>query len=263
MIFLLGAALGSFLNVVISRGHRGKSLGGRSRCQTCRHVLAARDLIPLISFLWLRGRCRYCRKPISLQYPLVELAAALLLTLLFVFDGLSLRFAVHAVNGLFLLVLFVFDLRYREVPDEISLPACGLALLGNLLLGVPLVSLLLGGALGLTFFGLQFVISKGRWIGDGDIRLGLLAGFSLGLPRTIVALVVAYLVGAVIGLWLLGTRRARLTSHLPFGTMLTAAIFLSSFAGSRLIEWYLDGGVIRSVGLVPASAWLADHFMRL
>ncbi len=256
LIALLGLALGSFLNVVVPRLKRRQSLGGRSRCLRCRHQLATRDLIPLVSFLLVRGRCRYCHQKISWRYPAVEFATAAAFVALFLRFGFTLDWAVGAALSLFLIALFVFDLVYRIVPDEVSLPGAGVALVGSIGLGVAYSSLLWGALLGSGFFALQYFVSRGRWVGDGDIRLGLLAGASLGLRRTIVALVLAYVSGAVLSLGLLVAKRANLRTQLPFGSLLTVAIFVSFLFGQQMADWYLSGALFQTLGLDRVAEWV-------
>lgn len=255
LLFLLGLAWGSFLNVVVPRVQRRQSLGGRSRCLNCRHELLARDLVPLVSFVVLRGRCRFCRKPISWRYPLVELATGIVFVILFLRFGFSLTWLVGTVVSLFLIALFLFDLLYRTLPDEISLPGAGLALAGSLLLGLDFWSLLWGAILGTGFFAMQYFISRGRWVGDGDIRLGLLAGVSLGLSRLVVALVLAYVAGALISIGLLLGKRATLKTQLPFGSLLTAAVLVSFLSGDAIAEWYRSGALFSGLGLDAIAEW--------
>ncbi|MBI3115233.1 MAG: prepilin peptidase [Candidatus Kerfeldbacteria bacterium] len=256
---LVGLALGSFVNVLVPRWAAGESIGGRSRCPRCRRTLAARDLIPIVSFVALRGRCRRCHQPIPRRYPLVELGTAAVLAVTALHVGLAPALFVYAPLAVFLVALFVFDWQHQLVPDELSLPAAGLALVGNLFLGLSFSSLLLGGILGAGFFALQYVVSRGRWVGDGDIRLGLLAGFALGFERTIVALVLAYVVGALVGVALLARGRVTLSSHLPFGMLVTAATFVSLLWGDAIIAWYMSGAFFRGLGLDAIAEWFISR----
>lgn len=255
LIALLGLALGSFLNVVVPRLKKRQSLGGRSRCLRCRHQLATRDLVPLLSFILLRGRCRYCRRRISWRYPAVEFVTAAALVVLFFRFGLTMDWVVGAVLLLFLIALFVFDLLYRLVPDEVSLPGAGLALIGSIGLGIAASSLVWGALLGAGFFAVQFFGSRGRWVGDGDIRLGLLAGVSLGFRRTVVALVLAYVGGALLSLVLLITKRATLRTQLPFGSLLTVAVFVCFLYGHQIANWYVSGAPFHLLGLDRLADW--------
>lgn len=240
LIFVAGTAVGSFLNVVILRTRVKTSVAdGRSKCMSCQTKLTPRDLVPVLSFCALRGKCRSCKVPISIQYPLVELSAGVLFVLAFLNDGLGLSFVRDAAFISTLITIFVFDLRYMEIPDRFTLPAMVFALVANLYLGVGFVSLLLGAIVAGGFFLAQFVLSKGRWIGGGDIRLGALMGLMLGLPNAVAALFVAYVVGAIYAAWLLATKRANAESQVPFGTFLAVATVVAMFFGDGIVGWYL------------------------
>lgn len=248
LLTLLGLAVGSFLNVVIARLPAGKPLTGRSFCPKCKTTIRWYDNIPLVSFLLLRGRCRHCRKPISWQYPAVELATAALFLLAAAahpaagLDGLALALLARDLAAIsVLIVVFVIDLRHFLIFDVTTLPAAGVLLAVNLALGVPWPSLLLGGILGAGFFLLQYAVSRGRWIGGGDIRLGLLMGVLLGWERLVAALFLAYAAGAVVGIILLATGRKSPSSPVPFGTFLSAGTIAALLYGGELITWYWKG----------------------
>lgn len=240
---VLGASLGSFCNVVIYRLKAGDSPArGRSYCPKCRHELAAIDLVPIVSWLALRGRCRYCHQPISKQYPAVELAMAGLAWLMVWRFGLSPEALVGIVLSAFFLIIFVYDLKHQLILDRVSLPAAAIALGGSLLIGRPVLSVLLGGLVGSGFFLAQYVLSRGRWIGGGDIRLGLVLGFALGWPLVLVCLVVSYLGGALVVAPMLLARRRSWSSLIPFGTFLTVGGVITFVWGNTLLDWYLRGG---------------------
>ena len=247
-VFVLGLIVGSFLNVVIYRLSEGSSpFIGRSSCPSCRHVLSAADLIPVLSFIALRARCRYCHRPVSWQYPLVELAAAMLFLLIafhlapsgLVTQDFSLTFTLLAAYASFLIVIFVYDLRKYLILDSVIVPASILAILGNILLGGSWRSMLLAAVAGAGFFALQFIVSGGRWIGGGDIRLGALMGLMLSWPMVIVALMIAYILGSISGLALILSGTKTLKSKIPFGTFLSFATFLTLLYGDQLLSWYL------------------------
>ena len=262
-IFIFGLIVGSFLNAVIHRLHTGESVVARhSRCPRCHHELSAADLIPLVSFALLRGRCRYCRKPISWQYPAVELATALSFILIYVsspspflppawgrnfffsfpplvggIEGGGLQFIASAVFTCFLIIIFVYDLRHYLILDKIIFPAAALALLYAILQD-RLVEAFLGAAILAGFFGFLFIISRGRWIGFGDVKLGVFLGLLIPFPETLVLFFLAYLTGAVVGLLLIASRSKSLRSRLPFGTFLTFAAFVAMLYGNELVDWY-------------------------
>ncbi|MFH1207287.1 MAG: prepilin peptidase [Patescibacteria group bacterium] len=240
LVAILGLVVGSFLNAVIYRLHVGVSFTrGRSYCPHCKHNLAAKDLLPLISFLLLKGRCRYCQKPISWQYPLVEAAMSIAFTLLYWQFGLAPAFFVYLAYAGILMLIFVFDLKYYLILDKVSVPAIVLAIiLSTVVLKISVASLLVGAVAGGGFFLLQFLVSRGKWIGGGDIRLGVLMGMMLGWPHVLVALVAAYFIGSVVGIFLVLSRRKKWQSQVPFGTFLAVATFAAFFIGTAVVSYY-------------------------
>ncbi len=253
LTFIFGLLVGSFLNVVILRLKSQEDIMlARSHCPKCRTTLQVWDLLPVISFVLLRGRCRYCQTRIAWQYPLIELATASLMagTTYVVTQGQGLSsltdsYAVIAwlrdlyIVGL-LIVIFVYDLKYYLILDKVTLPAIVILLIINWYLGWPVLDMLLAAGLGGGFFGLQFVLSKGQWIGGGDLRLGVLMGIILSWPNILVGLFLAYIIGAVISLLLVAVKRKTAKSAVPFGTFLTIGTYLSMLFGSQIVTWYLN-----------------------
>jgi leader peptidase (prepilin peptidase)/N-methyltransferase len=254
-VFILGLFIGSFLNVVIYRLHREESfVKGFSKCLFCGHRLYPKDLVPIFSFLWLKAKCRYCKTAISWQYFLVELATALGFVLVFLrlFVSTDLQTWLGALNFLsvfqllfwwlmfcFLLIIFVYDLKYYLILDKVSIPAIILALGFNLFIGQTWQSLALGILLGGGFFLLQFILSQGKWIGGGDIRVGFLMGALLGFSHVLAALFLAYILGGLFATVLLLSGKKHLGDKLPFGTFLTLSTFMILLYGDVLIRWYL------------------------
>ena len=252
-IFIFGLIIGSFLNAVIFRLKSGESfLFTRSHCPFCKHELAAKDLVPLFSFLMLKGRCRYCGKRISWQYPIVELATALsfvLLALNLQFTIYNLQFFVTLVFICFLIVIAVFDYKHYLILDKVVFPALALAIIWNIYLDLsthyPLptthshfVSGLLGALVVAGFFAAQYYLSGGRWIGFGDVKLGLFLGSLFGFKFGLVMLVIAYFMGAVVGLSLIALNRKTLGSKLPFGVFLSISAIIMVLYGDRITNWY-------------------------
>lgn len=264
--FIIGVIIGSFLNVVIERFHGGGSLlRPPSHCPKCRHRLGFIDLFPIISFIFLRGRCRYCREKISWQYPLVELLSGLLFLLaafislknysdpaIWYDSGRSCFFSWlpdcgNFLIGLlrdwlavaFLIIIFVYDLKWRLILDRIAIPAIIIVFILNLALGYSLINLLLAMAIGFGFFALQYVFSRGRWIGGGDLRVGALMGALLGWPQVILAIFMAYIIGAAVSIILIMAKGKKLTSEIPFAVFLVPATLISLWFGQYIIGWYL------------------------
>lgn len=249
-VAILGLIIGSFLNVIILRLHSGESSAkGRSHCPQCRHNLESRDLVPVLSFIWLRGKCRYCQTKISWQYPLVEVSVAILFVLAFMVDfgkvqAFDLRLALFIIRDFFvisaLVVIFVYDLRWMLIPDSVVLPAIILVLALNIFLGYDLFNLILGLVVGFGFFALQYFVSNGRWIGGGDLRLGALLGVLLGWPVAVLTLLLSYIFGGLVvtPIYLL-LGKVNQKHQLPFGVCLVPVIIFCLFFGQQIIDWYL------------------------
>lgn len=240
LAIILGLIVGSFLNAVVYRLHKGISfVSGRSFCPHCKHELHTRDLVPLFSYLFLGGKCRYCNKKISWQYPLVELGTAIVFALLMWQFGLSSIFVVYAIFAIFLIIMFVYDLKYYLILDKVSIPAAIIALILSLfVLKIAPLDLLWGALIGGGFFFLQFIVSKGKWIGGGDIRLGVVMGLMLGYQMVLVALFAAYVLGSLVGVALIVFGNKKWKSQVPFGTFLSAATLFAILWGEPVLWHY-------------------------
>lgn len=238
---VLGLIVGSFLSMLIPRLHEEKPgiVNGRSECPHCGHRLGVLDLVPLLSYLFLRGRCHYCKKAISAWYPLTELSTALLFGSLFLREGDWGHFLWLAPLFAVLVFIFFYDLRYKEIHDAVMAPGIVWALLASYTIGDLKMSLI-GAAIGITFFGLQYLISKGRWIGSGDLRIGAFMGILLGWPGTLVGLFLSYILGSVIGVALLALKKAGPGTAVPLGPFLVLGTLLSFFWGDPLLAFYLS-----------------------
>ncbi len=272
-IFLFGLAIGSFLNVLIFRlgSESGQGIYGRSKCPNCGHILAWQDLVPVLSFIWLGGKCRYCGKKISWQYPIVEIATGLLFLLIFnyqfsiinQFPNFQLSNFTNFIYLFFitscLIVIFVSDLRFFIIPDKIICWAAGgtfiykffeiwnfrienLLKIGNWKLEIfqPLGFYLLAALGASVFFLAVIVATKGRGMGFGDAKLAFLMGFLLGWPKILLALLFAFVSGAIFGLALIAFGKAKMKSQLPFGTFLSASAFLIMLWGEKILSRYFD-----------------------
>jgi prepilin signal peptidase PulO-like enzyme (type II secretory pathway) len=246
LIFLFGLIFGSFLNSVIYRLEKGESfLKGRSFCPHCGHILNWSDLIPIFSFLFLKGRCRYCQKKISIQYPLVELFTAFLFILPFfikLYSFVDLIFY-WLISG-FLIIIFVFDLKHYLIPDKIVY----LALLTTFFFRLFqvwkfnnwkfLLNPFLSGFFVASFFFLIVFISKEKWMGGGDVKLAFLMGLFLGFPKILVALFSAFFFGAIISIGLILSGKKTIKEEIPFAPFLILGVFLALFWGEELINLY-------------------------
>jgi len=252
-IFIFGAFWGSFLNAVVYRIKEKKGfIVGRSVCPHCHHKLGFFDLIPILSFILLKGRCRYCQKKISFQYPLVETATGIIFLLIFnQFLFFSFKTFYLFLISSFLIVIFVYDLKHYLIPDKVIYPAIIVVFLYRLFeslsfsywpltishlknLRAPLLSGLLAGG----FFLLIWFVSRGKWMGFGDVNLAFFMGLFLGFPSVLVALFSAFFIGAIIGLGLIAFGKKNLKSQIPFGPFLVTGTFLALFWGEQIIQWY-------------------------
>ncbi len=248
-VFLFGSAIGSFLNVVIYRLEKNESfVVGRSYCPNCHHQLSWRDLFPILSFILLSGKCRYCKKPISFQYPLVEMATAVLFVLVVYFSFPDMFLAVFwIIIASLLMVIFVYDLKYYVIPSCVVYLAIALIFIYNLIYSLFivndigfLVQSLIAGILPAFFFLLIYIVSRKQWIGEGDIEIAFLMGFLLGQPKIYVALFLAFLIGAIIGLGLIFLKRKNFSSQVPFAPFLITGTFIALFWGQKIADWYLN-----------------------
>jgi prepilin signal peptidase PulO-like enzyme (type II secretory pathway) len=245
--FIFGLLIGSFVNCLAWRRHQGETILGRSYCPQCRHQIAWYDNIPLLSFLLLSGRCRHCRQKISWQYPLAELATGLLFYGAFVYFGANPWLLLRAFVILALLLLvFIYDYRWYLIPVP-ALAWGGLAIfiLGLLFyplpLGYYLFATIVVVSLTLVFFGAQYLLTKGRGLGEGDIWLGAFLGICLPNIREIsVAILSAYLIGALFGLITMALGHKKWQSKLPLGVFLSLGAVIGLFWGQPLAAWYLS-----------------------
>ncbi len=236
---VLGAMLGSFVNALSFRYNTGRTMGGRSRCMRCGHTLGALDLVPIFSYLVLRGHCRHCGARISLQYPLVEvLAAALSLGVYMLYPTGSLPYALFLSTWMTILFIVVYDLRHTVIPWSASALLALLAFASLFLHGIPSASALLAGPLLALPLFLLSLVSRGRWMGWGDSAFELSLGWLLGATAGLSGFFLAFWSGAIVGLILLvvsqlpwKSRRAGFTmkSEIPFAPFLALGAALVFF----------------------------------
>ncbi len=262
---LLGLLVGSFINALVWRVYqqeqlRGRKkappenlsiLKGRSICTHCKRRLAAKDLVPVVSWLILRGRCRYCQRSIGLHYPLVELVTAVLFGVSFAFWpgdwGVAgvVNFGVWLVVVTGLVALFVYDLKWMLLPNRIVYPliliALALAVFNVLISGEMMLLYRTGLSLMVAagIFYLLFQASGGKWIGGGDVKLGVLIGLLLQDPyKAFMVLLFASMLGTLFVIPAMATGRLTSKSRIPFGPFLICSAALVYLFGSYAIEWY-------------------------
>jgi len=277
-LFIFGLAIGSFLNVVAIRYKEGGGLFaniyGRSRCMLCERTLHWYELIPLISFVVQRGRCRTCGEKISWQYPTVEFLAGLIFTLVPYkiislyqpFYPAYLPIFIWVLAFLTLLLISAIDYRHQIIPDSLnifmallgvamifihsSLGDFGLknGMIGGSFLGSYalmffignslLVNMLAGAAFGALFIGLIYLLTRGRGIGFGDVKLAAAAGLLIGWPDIALSLLLAFIVGAIVGGGLMLFKRKTIHDAVPFGPFIAVGITIVFFLGYDIVNAY-------------------------
>jgi len=244
-VFIFGLIVGSFLNCLIYRLEQNKAksiLKGKSFCPSCKHGLQWFDLIPLLSFFLLKGKCRYCHNAISFQYPAVELLTALTFLLLFFKEGIGLKGLIIFFAWACLIVIFVIDLKHYIIPDKVLIPFLGLVLVFKFLNFESTRALLFDFSFALSvalFFFLIWLFSRGKAMGFGDVKLVFPLVLLLGWPLGLVGLFIAFLSGSVVGLILMAFGKKKLKSQVPFGPFLIGGTFVAFLWGSPIWQWYL------------------------
>ena len=268
VLFVLGLAIGSFLNVLALRYNGdhfvfdAKVIGGRSHCPHCHHQLAWYELFPLVSYHVQGGRCRHCRARIGFQYPLVEFLSGLIFAFVpLQFPGLPVVAALWIAALEVVLLIAYIDLRLQIVPDELNVLLGAVAIftaiftvgaLGphNLSFFSPTLAALAGlqdnfwlahlagAAFGGGFFALLILLTRGRGMGWGDVKFGIPLGFLFGWPDIAVLYGVAFVVGAIVGSVFLARKEKTMGSALPFVPFLAVGTAVAVFFGSPLFGWY-------------------------
>lgn len=265
-LVILGLCFGSFVNALVwrlyeqglpakQRAAKLKDLSitkGRSMCPSCKHTLAAKDLIPVFSWLQLRGRCRYCKQPIGWQYPAVEAATAVLFVLSYVFwpyafDGQGIFLLVCWLVALVgLMALIVYDARWMLLPNKIVFPLIALGVVQVVVSAAffdggirSVVNALAAVVVAGGIFYALFQLSDGKWIGGGDVKLGYAIGLFLGSPMlAFLMLFTASLLGISASLPSLITKKMSVGSRIPFGPFLILATMIVMLFGTAVVEWY-------------------------
>lgn len=275
VLIVLGLCAGSFANAAIWRIHEQSKLKskkpanwsadqrmktenlsvlrGRSMCPNCKHQLAAKDLVPVLSWVSLGGKCRYCKKPISIQYPLVEITGALLFLASYIWWPFGLtgfmdyaRLGIWLVTLTGLLVLFVYDLKWLILPDAVTLPLIALVIFEIAFRGIfregpeAIQSAILGMLTIGGFFYALFVISKGKWIGGGDVKLGILLGLLLGWPAALVGMAIGFYSATIIVVILMLLKIVKRSQHIPFGPFLIVGAIIAMLFSEQIVGLYYE-----------------------
>lgn len=237
-IFLFGICIGSFLNVCICRiPNKEDIVSERSHCMHCGNSLKWYDMFPIFSFILLKGKCRNCGQRISIQYPIIEALNGLLYILVFWIHGFQLISVIYCLLTSALLVLSIIDFQTYEIPSGINLFIGSLGII-QLVLAFPNVMEYLLGLISVSgFLLLIYLLSKGRGIGGGDIKLMAAGGLILGFPAIVLAFILGCILGSIIHL--IRMRISQQDRVLAFGPYLSAGMLLTMLFGDQIISWYL------------------------
>lgn len=259
LIFFFGASLGSFISVLNYRIKNNKKgiLFGFSVSEHTGRRLKTWELIPIISYAILGGKDRVTKQRISPHYIFLEIITGLVVLCVFlkypflnVIPALSepvfmwnmfVPFCFYTVYSIFLIAVFFYDLQNKEIPDLYLWPFFIIAVTGTFIMGTPtIINAFISLVIAAGFFGSQHFLSKGKWLGDGDLYLSLSLAVILGWKLFIVAVIAAYFSGAIISIILLASKNSKLKSAIPFGPFLVIGTFAAIFFGNEIISWYLS-----------------------
>jgi len=244
VLAVLGACVGSFLNVCIYRLPRRESLAWPgSHCTSCTRSLAWYENIPIVSWVVLRGRCRTCRAPISWMYPIVEVTTALVFVIGYLLYGLTPLAAVRVLFGCALIVLFVTDLQHKILPNVITVPGIAIGFACSLF--VPpgwrdsLIGIVAGGGVLFALAEAYYRVRGQEGLGMGDVKLLGMIGAFLGWKLVLLTLVLASFAGSLAGGVMIASGRGSMKYALPFGTFLAVGALVAAIWGMPIVDWYL------------------------
>lgn len=238
LIFTLGAIFGSFLNVVIYRLPRHESIvHGSSHCTNCQTPIKAYDLIPIISYLILGGKCRKCHHPISLRYPLIELLTAVCFYLMYQTFGLNFNLAIGLILTTILIIITMIDIDTMDIYDRFHIMILGLAITYLFITPVPMIEHVIGFfIISIPLYVIAYLTGG---IGGGDIKLMAVSGLLLGYKATLVAFFIAVVLGGIVAMGLLVTKQKERGSQMAFGPFLCLGIYFAYLYGNQVFNWYL------------------------
>jgi len=248
MFGFLGLEVGSFLNVCIDRLPRGESiLNPPSRCPVCHHRLEVKDLIPLFSYLQLRGRCRYCKASIPIRLMWIELVTGAMFVFLYYRYGLTPELGVMAFYTCIFTVIFMIDLEHGLILNRVVYFGVVVALLFALFIPQPWITQIklggianfaVGGGIGFVTFLIAALISRGG-MGWGDVKLAALIGLATGFPLVFMALIIGSIIGSVVAVFFLIAKKKGRKETIPFGPFLSMGTLITLLWGNEILAWYL------------------------
>lgn len=237
LIFVIGASIGSFLNVLIDRLPNDETILGRSHCDHCGKKLSWFDLIPIVSFIFIKGKCRYCHKSLSFQYPFIEALTGISFVLVYLFQFSIIHLILMWGIASCLIVIFFTDLKYHLISDYMLVAIAVFIGLLHISSNLNLVNFLISGAFVALPIYLIYFISRERAMGLGDVHLSFTVGFLLGWRMGFMALYIAFVLGAVVGLIMIAIHKKKLKSRIPFGPFIVTGTVVMLFYGSLIMEF--------------------------
>ena len=239
--FIYGMCTGSFLNVVIYRLPKGISvISGRSSCRDCGSQLKAYELLPVISYALLRGKCAHCGSSISLRYPVVELISGLAAAASYLAYGISVRALLLFMIAAILIAVAFIDMDTMTIPDSLVVSAVPISLILVLMDSALTLASAAAGSLSVSFFMIVMNRIVPDSFGGGDIKLMAVCGFFLGWQNALLSFFIAVFTGGTFAVWLIASRRSGRGSHMAFGPFLCLGIFVSMIMGTRIVESYIN-----------------------
>ncbi|WP_179632165.1 prepilin peptidase [Clostridium peptidivorans] len=242
IIFILGIIIGSFLNVCIYRIPKEESiLYPPSHCTSCKGKLKSYDLIPILSYILLKGRCRYCREKVSIRYPMIEFLTGILYVLVYIKYGVTLETIKYIIMVSILIVIGMIDLDTTNVYFKTTLTGFIVAvtfLALHVYMGLPVINYIYGSIIGGGTLSLIILITKGG-MGWGDAEICSVCGLFLGFKLTLLMLFLSFIIGSVIGLALIALKKKTRKDYVPFGPFIVVASIITILWGQDIITWYL------------------------
>jgi leader peptidase (prepilin peptidase)/N-methyltransferase len=247
MIFIFGICIGSFMNVCIYRLPASKSIinPARSICPNCGNIIKFYDNIPILSYLWLKGKCRHCSSPIAFRYPLVELAGGFFALCAYFKFGITIEAFVYYALISSLLVITFIDIDHQIIPDVITFPGIPIFFFASFTLTAvtckdSLLGILAGGGSLLLIAVTYNLLTKKEGMGGGDIKLLAMIGAAIGWKGVLFTIFIGSTIGTLVGIILMLRTRRGLKLAIPFGPFLSMGAIIYIFFGSSIINWYLN-----------------------
>lgn len=239
VFFILGTILGSFLNVVIYRTPRNESIvHGRSHCPKCNHVLSPLELIPVISFVFLKGRCKECKSPISVRYPIIEILTGILFLISYKTFGMTIQLPISFFLSLILISITMIDIDTMEINDRFQILLLILAILNIFISPNSIIEHFIGFFIISIPFYIIAILTDG--IGGGDIKLIAIGGLLLGYKATLVAFFIAAVSGSILAIYLLILKKSNRKAQIAFGPFLCIGIYIAYHFAEPILQAYLS-----------------------